>query len=114
GIHATNLASTPQFNAQWLEGLGLRVPMLSDYLPMEGPAELMLVKAESLCGLARRWNCHKIRTFAGHHGSSETSAAERREIVRRLRLLCERLSSHGQHLLIETHPNTLADSLDST
>ncbi|GAA3955835.1 sugar phosphate isomerase/epimerase family protein [Allohahella marinimesophila] len=114
GIHATNLANTPQFNAAWIERLGLGVSMLSDYLPMEGPEAVMLAKAQSLCALAEHWNTQKIRTFAGHRSSTDTSPAERRQIVSRLRQLCELLAEHDQQLLIETHPNTLADSLAST
>lgn len=114
GIHAQNLAPQPEYDARWLQTFGLRVSMLSDYLPLEGPVEPMLAKAKSLAARAQHWNTTKIRTFAGSRASADTSAVERSHIVGRLRQLCDLFYPQGVHLLIETHPNTLADTAEST
>jgi 3-dehydroshikimate dehydratase len=114
GIHALNLADQPQFNAGWLENYDLQVPMISDYLPVTGSKQAALDKVDRLCELAWRWNCQKIRTFAGQHASHSTNAVERQHITTRLRALSERAWKHGVRLIVETHPNTLADNTAST
>ncbi|GLK80326.1 sugar phosphate isomerase/epimerase family protein [Methylopila turkensis] len=114
GAHARNLARTPLYNAEWLASFGLATPMLSDYLPTEGERSAIQTRAEGLCRLAGHWRAGKIRTFAGARGSRATSAEERRAIVAALRLMCEVADDHGVRLLVETHPNTLADTLAST
>lgn len=114
GIHAQNLISQPEYDARWLSSFGLEVSMLSDYLSLDGPIEPMLAKARSLSMLARHWNTNKIRTFAGHRGSAEITSKERSHLVGRLRLLCDLLYPQGLYLLVETHPNTLADTAEST
>jgi 3-dehydroshikimate dehydratase len=88
--------------------------MLSDYLPLEAPAEELWGKLEQLSSLARRWGARKLRTFAGRRGSADTSGEERRHVVERLRGACRRLAERGQLLLVETHPSTLADNVEST
>ncbi|MCT7654812.1 hypothetical protein MBH78_08670 [Oceanimonas sp. NS1] len=72
GAHARHLADQPQYNADWLATFGLRVPMISDYLPTEGPAAEWRRQTQALCHLARRWGAPRIRTFAGRKGSMET------------------------------------------
>ena len=39
GVHARNLG--PGDHAEWLAAYGLRVPMLSDYLPLDAPQETL-------------------------------------------------------------------------
>jgi 3-dehydroshikimate dehydratase len=114
GAHARNLAQQPDRNAEWLDGYGLSVPMISDYLPIDADAEILRRKTVELCRLARRWRTRKIRTFAGNRGSLATPAEERQRIVERLREICEISAGYGIHLLAETHPNTLADTAAST
>lgn len=55
GAHARNLAYQPQCDADWLAGQGLYVPMVSDYLPLDGDAETLRKKTVDLCRLARHW-----------------------------------------------------------
>lgn len=114
GAHARNLAQQPDRNAEWLDGYGLSVPMISDYLPIDADVEILRRKAVELCRLARRWRTRKIRTFAGNRGSLATSAEDRQRTVDRLKEICEITASYGIHLLAETHPQTLADTAAST
>lgn len=114
GAHARNLAPRVDRNAEWLDGYGLSVPMISDYLPLDGDTEALRHKTVELCRLARRWRTRKIRTFAGSRGSLTVGAEERRQIVARLKEICEITASYGIHLLAETHPKTLADTAAST
>lgn len=110
GVHAAGLDCAPGL----LRSHGLKVPMLSDYLPLHGDRHAMFDKTINLCRLARHWGAGKLRTFAGNKGSHEVTAAERRDWTRRLHELCEVADGHGVKLLVETHPQTLADSHDST
>lgn len=114
GVHARNLADQPHYNGDWLAAFGLEVPMLSDYLPTEGPTRAMRQQAQSLCALARHWRAPRIRTFAGRRGSRDTSPAERATIVASLREQSIIAADHGLALLVETHPGTLADGSEST
>ncbi|WP_455274802.1 sugar phosphate isomerase/epimerase family protein [Rhizobium herbae] len=114
GAHARNLAQQPDRNAEWLDNFGLSVPMISDYLPIDADPETLRRKTVDLCRLARRWRAKKIRTFAGNRGSLATSADDRRVIVERLRDICAITATYGIHLLVETHPQTLADTAAST
>lgn len=114
GAHARNLAQQPERNAAWLDGFGLSVPMISDYLPVNADTETLRRRTVDLCRLAHRWRATKIRTFAGNHGSLDTSLEERRVIADRLKEICTITASYGIHLLVETHPQTLADTAAST
>ncbi|WP_107942948.1 MULTISPECIES: sugar phosphate isomerase/epimerase [Metasolibacillus] len=114
GIHAKNLADEPSYGADWLNSYSLETSMLSDYLPLEAPVSKMMAETERLSSLAEHWGTNKIRTFVGKNGSADTSIEERKELISRLKILCDYFESKGQYLLVETHPNTLADNLSST
>lgn len=115
GAHAKNLWSEPHYDEAWLGScFGLRVSMLSDYLPLDGPIDALWAKLDRLCELASRWGTHKLRTFAGSTSTAATTSADRRRIVERLRAACERAQAQGMNLLVETHPHTLADSTEAT
>lgn len=114
GAHARNLAPRADRNAEWLDGYGLSVPMISDYLPLDGDTEALRHKTVELCRLARRWRTRKIRTFAGSRGSQAVGADERRQVVARLKEISDITASYGIYLLAETHPKTLADTAAST
>lgn len=113
GAHALNLAEFPHYNAQWLAQKALYVSMLSDYLPLMDDLAALTFKTHQLCRLAIQWNTRKIRTFAGTVGSAQLSAEHFRLLCKRLRYVCDILATYGLQLVIETHPNTFADSLDS-
>lgn len=114
GIHAKNLAAQPEYGAEWLRGYGLTVPMVSDYLPLEAPSEELWGKLELLTTLACRWGAHKLRTFAGRTGSAAAGHDDRAHVATRLRGACQRVAERGLSLLVETHPGTLADTVEST
>lgn len=114
GVHAHNLAGSPEYDVDWLRSYGLSVPMISDYLPVQGDKSPVLSKAKRLCRLAQYWGARKVRTFAGTKGSADVSSEERSSWVMRLRELCDVARGHGVELVVETHPSTLADTRAST
>lgn len=115
GAHARGLMRThPEFGAEWLAAYGLSVPMLSDYLPTDGDAAEIRRRTVELCRIARHWSARKIRTFAGNRPSAGLSRDERRALAGRVGEIAAIVHEHGLRLLVETHPNTLADTVDST
>jgi 3-dehydroshikimate dehydratase len=114
GVHAKNLVDRPEYDSDWLHAKGLCVPMVSDYLPVQGDRALALQETTKLCRLTQSWGATKLRTFAGDKPSHAVSPDERRAWVRRMRELCDVVAAHGLFLVVETHPNTLADTPDST
>jgi 3-dehydroshikimate dehydratase len=114
GAHARNIEKHLAYDADWLDDFGLSVPMLSDYLPTDADRRTVCDSATALCRAARRWRAGKIRTFAGKRGSHEVDAGEWATVSARLRDMCAIAADHGLLLLVETHPNTLADSTAST
>jgi 3-dehydroshikimate dehydratase len=114
GVHARNLASQLDKDADWLGGSDLFVPMISDYLPLDGDRETLRRKTIELSGLARRWRTRKIRTFAGNRASHAVSDDDRRRLAGELRHVAETFADLGIELLVETHPDTLADNAAST
>jgi 3-dehydroshikimate dehydratase len=114
GAHARNLASQLDKDAEWLAGYDLFVPMISDYLPLDGDRQALRRKTIELSGLARRWRAKKIRTFAGGRASTMVSDDERRRLSGELREVAATLADFGIDLLVETHPDTLADNAAST
>ncbi|MBH0236459.1 sugar phosphate isomerase/epimerase family protein [Methylobrevis albus] len=109
GAHARNLGQRGRGVADRLDGLGLAVPMISDYLPLGGDAADLEAATLDLCRLAAIWRAGRIRTFAGDRASAATTLPERRRITERLRSVCRIAGDHGVQLLVETHPDTLAD-----
>jgi 3-dehydroshikimate dehydratase len=114
GIHAINMSQHGCYDADWLAEFGLGVPMISDYLPTEGPSSAMRDRALLLCGLARHWRAPRLRTFAGGMSSAVASPDDWTRIANRLREACRIAADYGISLVVETHPNTLADRLSST
>ncbi|MRX73247.1 TIM barrel protein [Bacillus lacus] len=114
GAHAKQLAETSGCHMSMLKEKGLSVSMLSHYLPLHTPYDNVHKAFQSLSNLGRNYETNKLRIFAGHCGSGHISREERTEIISTLKLLCRHAEEAGQQLLIETHPNTLADSLSST
>ncbi len=114
GVHAKNLRQLPSYNKGWLEGRGLYVSMISDYLPLAAPLDVGARKTKELCAIANSWGVKKLRTFAGDKASCDISSEQRIDWTRRLAELCEVAANYGVHIVVETHPNTLADTFDST
>ncbi|WP_226668216.1 sugar phosphate isomerase/epimerase family protein [Metabacillus litoralis] len=114
GIHAKNMADQPHYGKDWLNTYGLETSMLSDYLPLEASIPHLVNETMKLSSLAKHWGTNKIRTFVGKKGSHQTSYREKQQLIVKLRMVCDYLYSQEQFLLVETHPNTLTDSLTST
>jgi 3-dehydroshikimate dehydratase len=114
GAHARNLASQLDKDADWLRDYDLFVPMISDYLPIDGDRDALRRKTIELSGLARRWKTKKIRTFAGNRASNAVGHDERRRLAGELREVAAAVADFGIDLLVETHPDTLADNAAST
>jgi 3-dehydroshikimate dehydratase len=114
GVHANNLADQPQYDKDWLAGHGLRATMISDYLPLYTSEQNLFNATQKLSRLCNHWGCQKIRTFSGAKPSAETTEEERKQLFSRLQMICDWLAEFELNLVIETHPNTYADSLAST
>ena len=114
GTHAKNLASQPEFNQAWLGEYGLKATMLSDYLALQANENELRKQVELLCHLAKHWGAKKIRTFAGSLASESTSEQEFILLTNTLRQVCHWMAQHELTLIIETHPNTYADTVAST
>ena len=114
GVHAMNLGEHLEGEIAWLSHRGLGISMISDYLPVRKSRQVMVDKMHGLCRLAQACATRKIRTFAGDKGSHEASSEERRDWTLRLHQLCEIASDYGLNLVVETHPQTLADTREST
>lgn len=115
GAHARGLMRThPEYGADWIRSCGLSVPMLSDYLPTDSDFADIRHRTIQLCRIAQHWSAPKIRTFAGNRPSAALSRDERRALARRIGEIAGIVQDHGIRLLVETHPNTLADSVEST
>ncbi|WP_444940719.1 sugar phosphate isomerase/epimerase family protein [Microbulbifer sp. ZKSA004] len=114
GTHAKNLASQPEYNKDWLADYGLKITMLSDYLALYATEAELHKQVEHLCYLAKHWGAKKIRTFAGSEASANTSEHGFARLTKTLRKVCQWMSRHDLNLIIETHPNTYADSVPAT
>lgn len=120
GTHAQNLyvqeRETTERELNFLKDKNLEITMISDYLDISLSAdfEKTMGKCEQLVMLANWFNTNKIRTFAGQKGSVDFSKQERQEYVKRIHKICDLFAQHDMYVLLETHPNTLTDTLPST
>ncbi|AMR02399.1 MULTISPECIES: sugar phosphate isomerase/epimerase family protein [Bacillus] len=120
GTHAQNLymqeRETTERELNFLKDKNLEITMISDYLDISLSAdfEKTIEKSGQLVVLANWFNTNKIRTFAGQKGSNDFSEQERKEYVKRIRKICDVFAQHNMYVLLETHPNTLTDTLPST
>ncbi|OAS14664.1 sugar phosphate isomerase/epimerase family protein [Paenibacillus oryzisoli] len=112
GAHAVHLYKAWNGSKRaLLEGAGLTVSMISDYLDVGTQVNFAdtVIKCKELLVVADWLGTSKIRTFAGMRGSREVDRAEFEETVRQLRILGDLCMNQGIELLVETHPGTLAD-----
>lgn len=120
GVHADNLYEHARVStAIELRSMvkeGLRISMLSDYLNITSQSEFQqtLDKCDHLIQLAQWFGTTRIRTFAGNTSSLHVTEAEREQYIARLSQLCDRCLQHGIQLVVEIHPNTLTDHMQST
>lgn len=120
GIHALNLYEHERESTEdQLEDLadqGLEISMISDYLDISTEAVFTqtVKKCAHLIEVALWLGAKRIRTFAGQKSSSDLSLLERAAYAKRLQLLGDLCQAHQVHLLVETHPLTLTDNVEST
>lgn len=114
GIHAKHLKDTSLYNKDWLASYNLYTSMISDYLPLHLKDKDLLRATKELSELGHNWGTQKLRTFAGQSGSASTRSEDRQSIVEKLKLICQELENEDQFLLLESHPNTLTDTVPST
>ena len=89
------------------------VPMLAGYLPL-GTLGFSRADAADLLDLTRTWGAPRLRLFAGGVGRDQAGADQRRAIMRDLGTTADMAHDRGLRIAVETHPQTLADSLPAT
>ncbi|WP_187273987.1 sugar phosphate isomerase/epimerase [Paenibacillus sp. N3.4] len=121
GIHARALSCNPKHEVSRLldkmEARGVRISMVSDYIDLfaeDDQTSAVLERGNSLFSLAQTFRTNKLRIFAGNQSSDVASPRVWERCVTRLQELAQLASENGVYLVLETHPNTLADTLSST
>jgi 3-dehydroshikimate dehydratase len=132
GVHARSMAQASRQHAESLvEDLyasGLTINMISDYLKVadaDGTPEAIrqaeAADEEELERKLKEWlqlgllyRTRHIRVFAGNKGSAAASLEYKNRCCRLLKRAAEGLMQEDMVLVIETHPDTLADTLEST
>ncbi|MDF2814068.1 MAG: 3-dehydroshikimate dehydratase [Paenibacillus sp.] len=120
GVHALSIYECERENTpeqlRRLQENHICISMISDYLDISSDWDTgaALEKCSKLIEAAKWFGVNRIRTFAGHKASKEVSLKERKQYVSRLRDLCELCKASRIYLLLETHPNTLTDCIEST
>ncbi|WP_168118771.1 sugar phosphate isomerase/epimerase family protein [Paenibacillus sp. HB172176] len=120
-VHAAAIARRmPMQAARAVLGMrrkGLEITMISGYVPLLAPTEEAYALAQQhwkqLIALARMFESDKIRIFAGHKSSGDSQEEDWRLASRRLLEMVGLASEHGIRTVIEIHPGTLADHMDS-
>ncbi|WP_174316122.1 sugar phosphate isomerase/epimerase [Exiguobacterium sp. JMULE1] len=111
GVHAEHLRTE---EVERLKSSHLNVSMLSHYLNLDAPMSELLAETKRLSRLATRIGTERIRIFAGNEASHTLSDAKWDQLVYRLKGICRVLDSAGQRLLLEFHPNTATDTVETT
>ncbi|QYR19386.1 sugar phosphate isomerase/epimerase [Paenibacillus sp. sptzw28] len=100
-----------------MDSRSIRISMISDYIDISrgnGPTQVLTGKWKSLIALSHSFRTDKIRIFAGNKPSASASPGDWEHCVGRLRELAQISFDYGVYLVIETHPDTFADTLQST
>lgn len=99
-----------------LEAQGQRISMISDYIDLCAEpgmeAELKKQWMEKL-SVALTFRTRYIRIFAGNTSAKLASPEEWERSMIRLRILADMAAGLGIYIVIETHSNTYADTLES-
>ncbi len=111
GVHAKHLQEA---DLALLQKNGVHVSMVSHYLSFDAPLSVLLEQTKALSRLAQRLGTRRIRIFAGHKASHQLTEAERARLVYQLSGVCKVLDQAKQLVLLEIHPNTAADTIEST
>ncbi|GIO13734.1 3-dehydroshikimate dehydratase [Cohnella xylanilytica] len=117
GVHARSL------NLQWRDRLrelvrdvresGMSIAMMSDYVEFMGDEPFEEEWREKV-RTARAFGTDKLRIFAGRRGSRSFGEEDWSVCASRLRELCRIAAEDEVYTVVETHPDTAADSLAST
>ena len=100
-----------------LDELHIDIPMISGYLNLlceNGVFKGELNRLQKMITAAEKFKCKTIRIFAGNVCSRYFDNDMLDKCIKRIRIICDVLSENDLFLAVETHPNTLADTLDST
>ncbi|WP_239617718.1 sugar phosphate isomerase/epimerase family protein [Cohnella mopanensis] len=98
-----------------MEADGVRISMISDYIDLYSEDDQVALKrGRELFALAKTFRTRKVRIFAGNRPSAMADSETWTQCIIRLRELARMASEHDSYLVIETHPDTLADTLSST
>jgi len=95
---------------------GLEINMLSDYSPLMGdlPMEVLLKEWQETVQAAKAFHTNKLRIFAGNLSSECLDEKDWERCTGRLNALCALAEREEVYTVVETHPGTAADGLDST
>ncbi|WP_214893617.1 TIM barrel protein [Exiguobacterium sp. H66] len=111
GVHAKHLQDDEILR---LRDHPIEVSMLSHYLSFDAPLSVLLEQTKALSRIGQRIGTRRIRIFAGNKSSQQLTEPERVRLVYQLQGVCKVLDQSKQLLLIEIHPNTAADTIEST
>lgn len=121
GVHASallrNQANEASRILDSLETNRLCISMISDYIDIdvdEIRQQAMLDRWGKLISLAQSFRTDKLRIFAGSLPSARAASKNWAQCISSLQMLVQIASENGIYVAIETHPNTLADTLSST
>lgn len=121
GIHARSiLRNHPRELSRMLDDMqaqGLRISMVSDYLDLcfaGNHTTNILNQWKYRIHLAISFRTDKIRIFAGNQSSAAANPRDWEICIQNLREIAQLASEHGVYIVIETHPNTFTDTLEST
>lgn len=95
---------------------GLEINMLSDYIPLMAniPMDVLLQEWQETVQAAKAFHTDKLRIFAGNLSSQALDEKDWELCTGRLNILCAAAEREGVYTVVETHPGTAADGLDST
>lgn len=120
GVHAEALfQGSPMALVETLDELqekNMSISMISHYVNLLAPGHEwaeVTVRWRQLIALAQLFRTERIRIFAGDRPSATASAADLKRCADRLRLLAEAAYQSGLSTVIEFHPDTYFDTLES-
>jgi sugar phosphate isomerase/epimerase len=95
----------------------LEVPMIVPYFDFTSSLKKWkqsIIAAERSIQFANALNCKLIRCFTGRIGSDHVTEKQRAACVDGIRIIAEKAKEYKLSLAIETHVNTLVDSIGAT
>ncbi|MDF2937807.1 MAG: hypothetical protein K0Q90_3180 [Paenibacillaceae bacterium] len=120
GVHGRSvLQSQPReipYRMDQLEAQGQQITMLSDYIDLcadPGREQGLREQWMGMLSMARTFRTRQIRIFAGNKSAALALPEEWERCMDRLRMLAGIASEQGIVVVVETHSNTYADSLES-